>query len=215
MSGGSTRRHALRTAALGAGALAGAGLLRPVAALAQSTSDDDLRDFLAPAIALEQIGVFAYDAALDAPGVTDAQKRIFTRFRDQEQAHANAWRKALDNLGFDLPEAPDATDDTGAFDVEGISDDQRKKLAATLAKIDDLKKVDDFLDYLVDVEDQEIAYYSVNAPSVDSVDLANVSAQVAANQAQHLVVLDTERKQKPAQILGSISSASAEVGSSL
>ena len=214
MSAAPTRREALRAAALGAGALAGASLLRPAAALAQATSDDDLRDFLAPAIALEQIGVFAYDAALEAPGVTDAQERIFTRFRDQEQAHANAWRKALDNLGFDLPEPPDATNDTGAFDVDGISDDQKKELEAKLAKIDDLKKVDDFLDYLVDLEDKEIAYYADNAPSVDSEDLANVSAQVAANQAQHLVVLDTELKQKPAEILDSISSA-AEKGSSI
>jgi rubrerythrin len=214
VSAAPTRREALRTAALDAGTLAGVGLPRPVAALAQASSDDDLRDFLAPAIALEQIAVFAYDSALDAPGVTDAQKRIFTRFRDQEQAHANAWRQALDTLGFDRPDPPDATDDTGAFDVDGISGDQRKELEATLAKVDDLKKVDDFLDYLVELEGKEIAYYADNAPSVDSEDLANVSTQVAANQAQHLVVLDTELKQKPAEILDSISSA-AQKGSSI
>lgn len=214
MSAAPTRREALRTAALGAGALAGAELLRPVAALAQASSDDDLRDFLAPAIALEQVAVFAYDSALEAPGVSDAQKRIFTRFRDQEQAHANAWRQALDNLGFDRPDPPDATDDTSAFDVDGITDDQRKELEATLAKIDDLKKADDYLDYLVELEGKEIAYYADNAPTVDSEDLANVSAQVAANQAQHLVVLDSELKQKPPEILDSISRA-AEKGSSI
>jgi rubrerythrin len=214
MSAAPTRREALRTAALGAGALAGAGLLRPVAALAQSTSDDDLRDFLAPAIALEQIAVFAYDSALEAPGISDAQTKIFTRFRDQEQAHANAWRQALDNLGFDLPDPPDASDDTGAFDVDGIDDDQRKALEDTLSKIDGLKKVDDFIDYLVELEKQEISYYADNAPTVDSEDLANVSAQVAANQAQHLVVLDTELKQKPPEILDSISSAATK-GSSI
>jgi rubrerythrin len=214
VSAAPTRREALRTAALGAGALAGAELLRPVAALAQASSDDDLRDFLAPAIALEQVAVFAYDSALEAPGVSDAQKRIFTRFRDQEQAHANAWRQALDNLGFDRPDPPDATDDTSAFDVDGITDDQRKELEATLAKIDDLKKADDYLDYLVELEGKEIAYYADNAPTVDSEDLANVSAQVAANQAQHLVVLDSELKQKPPEILDSISRA-AEKGSSI
>jgi rubrerythrin len=214
VSAAPTRREALRTAALGAGVLAGAGLLRPVAALAQATSDEDLRDFLAPAIALEQVAVFAYDSALEAPGVSDAQKRIFTRFRDQEQAHANAWRQALDNLGFDRPDPPDATDDTGAFDVDGVSDDQRKQLESTLAKIDDLKKAADYLDYLVELEGKEIAYYADNAPTVDSEDLANVSAQVAANQAQHLVVLDTELKQKPPEILDSISGA-AEKGSSI
>ena len=214
MSAAPTRREALRTAALGAGALAGVGLLRPVAALAQTSSDDDLRDFLAPAIALEQVAVFAYDSALDAPGITDAQTRIFTRFRDQEQAHANAWRQALDNLGFDLPGAPETTDDTGAFDVDGISNDQHDALEKLLAGIDDLKKVDDFIDYLVELEGTEISYYASNAPAVDSEDVANVSAQVAANQAQHLVVLDSELKQKPAEILDSIASA-AQKGSSI
>jgi rubrerythrin len=213
MSAAPTRREALRGALLGAGAVAGAGLLRPVSALAQATSDDDLRDFLAPAIALEQIAVFAYDSALDAPGVSDAQTRIFTSFRDQEQAHANAWRKALDNLGFDLPDPPDATDDTGAFDVDGIDDDQAKELEDLLAKIDDLKKVENFLDYLVELENQEIAYYASNAPSIDSEDLATVSAEVAANQAQHLVVLDTELKQKPAKILDGVSSAANKASS--
>jgi rubrerythrin len=214
MSAAPTRREALRTAALGAGALAGVGLLRPVAALAQTSSDDDLRDFLAPAIALEQVAAFAYDSALEAQGITDAQTKIFTRFRDQELAHASAWRQALDNLGFDLPGAPTATNDTGAFDVDGISEDQRNELASTLKRIDDLKKVDDYIDYLTELEDKEIAYYADNAPAVDSEDLANVSAQVAANQAQHLVVLDSERKQKPAEILDSIASA-AQKGSSI
>ena len=81
-----TRREALRAAALGAGAVAGAGLLRPVAALAQ-TADEDLRDFLAPTTALEQIAVFAYNAAAEANGEL---KTTFDRLRDQEQAHANA-----------------------------------------------------------------------------------------------------------------------------
>ena len=70
MGAAPTRRDALRAAAIGAGAVAGAGLLRPLTALAQSSTDEDLRDFLAPTIALEQIAVFAYDAALDAKGAS-------------------------------------------------------------------------------------------------------------------------------------------------
>ncbi|MFL5870333.1 MAG: hypothetical protein ACJ75R_04575, partial [Solirubrobacterales bacterium] len=97
MSAAPTRREALRTAALGAGALAGAGLLRPVAAFAQSTADDDLRDFLAPTIALEQIAAFAYNAAAGANGVKPDEKTTFLHLRDQEQAHANALRQALDS----------------------------------------------------------------------------------------------------------------------
>ena len=200
-----TRREALRAAALGAGAVAGAGLLRPVAALAQ-TADEDLRDFLAPTIALEQIAVFAYNAAAEANGEL---KTTFDRLRDQEQAHANALRQALDSLGFDLPDAPDSPTDSGVFNVDGISDDQSKQLADTLAKVGDLKTVDQFLDYLAALEKQEIRVYAGAAPTLDSEDLATTSAEIAANQAQHLVVLGPLRKEEPAKTLAAIAGAAA------
>ena len=76
--------------ALAAGALAAAGTLRPALALAQSTNDDDLRDFLVHAIGLEQIAVLAYSTAADANGVEAKLKSTLNRFRDQEQAHASA-----------------------------------------------------------------------------------------------------------------------------
>ena len=206
--GAPSRREALRAAALGAGALAGAGLLRPVAALAQ-TADEDLRDFLAPTIALEQVAVFAYNAAAEANGASAELKTTFDRLRDQEQAHANALRQALDSLGFDLPGAPDSPTDSGVFDVDGISDDQSKQLADTLGKVGDLKTVDQFLDYLAALEQQEIRVYAGAAPTLDSEDLATTSAEIAANQAQHLVVLGPLRKEKPAKTLAAIADAAA------
>jgi rubrerythrin len=204
-----TRRDALRAAALGAGALAGAGLLRPVAALAQSSSDEDLRDFLAPTIALEQIAVFAYNAAAGADGVKADEKTTFLHLRGQEQAHANALRQALDSLGFDLPEAPDTATDSGVFDVDGISDDQAKDLSDTLAKVGDLKTVRQFVDYLADLEQREIEGYAGAAPTLDSEDLATTSAEIAANHAQHLVILGPLHNEKPAKTLSTISAAAA------
>jgi rubrerythrin len=208
-----TRRDALRTAALGAGALAGAGLLRPVAALAQSTNDEDLRDFLAPTIALEQIAVFAYNAAAEADGVKPDTKTIFEHLRDQEQAHANALRQALDSLGFDLPDAPDAPDDSGIFEIDGISDDQAKQLADTLAEIGDLRTVDQFLRYLADLEQQEIGVYAGAAPTLDSEDLSTTSAEIAANHAQHLVIIGPLRDETVAKTLAAIADAASAKGS--
>ena len=116
-----SRRETLRLAALGA--IAAAGFARPALAGAQSASDEDLRDFLVGAISLEQLAVLAYSTAA-REGDTDIGPTLET-FRDQEQAHANALRQALDTLGFDVPDAPDSATDTGAFeDVDGLDSEQ-------------------------------------------------------------------------------------------
>jgi len=215
MSAAPTRREALRTAALGAGALAGAGLLRPVAALAQATTDEDLRDFLVPTIALEQIAVYAYDAAIDVNDADAGQQKTFRRFRDQEQRHADALRQALDSLGFDAPDVPESPMDSAVFDdVDGISDERARQLSATLAEIEELSTAADFLDYLVELETQEVGVYAGAAPGLDSEDLATSCAEIAANQAQHIVVLETARDRDPAKILASIASAAKGAGAS-
>ena len=59
--------------------------------------------------------MFAYNAAAEANGASAELKTTFDRLRDQEQAHANALRQALDSLGFDLPDAPDSPTDSGVF----------------------------------------------------------------------------------------------------
>jgi rubrerythrin len=214
MEAAPTRRDALRVAALGAGAIAGAGVLRPLTALAQSTADEELRDFLAPTIAFEQIAVFAYDRAIDAKGASPDETTIFERFRDQEQAHADALRQALDLIGFDAPDAPESPDDSGVFDdVDGIDSGRARQLSATLAEIGRLSTVKDFLDYLADLEQQEIGVYTAAAPTLDSEDLATTSAEIAANQAQHLIVLGSVREEEPAKTLETIDSAAGGKGS--
>jgi hypothetical protein len=186
-----SRRETLRTAALGAGALAAAGLLRPAFAGAQSPEDEDLRDFLVEAIALEQLAVLAYATAA-REGDTEIGPTL-ELFRGQEQAHANALRQALDTLGFDLPDAPDSSTDTGAFeDVEGLDTDASERLLDLLDKLDGLSRPRQYLDYLTRLEDEQIRYYTSQGPAVDSVDLTTTSAEIAGCQAQHVLVLLSE-----------------------
>lgn len=206
-----SRRDALRGAVLGAGAITVAGLARPLAAAAQSPDDEDLRDFLAEAIALEQITVLAYSRASDADRVGRALVETFETFRDQEQAHANALRTAIDSLGFEAPDAPDAPDDTAVFDdVDGIDADTAEELGGLLERMDDIEKLDDWFDYLSRLEARQLSYYVENAPGLDSEDLATTSAEIAACQAQHLQVLGTDRGDDPAQA----AEAAAEAASS-
>ena len=194
------RRELLQQAALGAGALAATGLLRPGLALAQSTDDEELRDFMAEAIGLEQIAALAY--ALAGQGTGDAElKKIFELFRDQEQAHANALRSAIDELGFDAPDPPDSPADSGVFDdVDGIDDETAKRLSDLLAGLDGLKG-DQLFDYLFKLEGEQLGYYIGKGPAVKSEDLSTTSAEIAGCQAQHVYVLRRQVGDDPAKAL--------------
>ena len=125
-----SRRELIRRGAIAAGTVGAAGLLRPALAGAQSATDEDLRDFLADAIGLEQITVLAYASAADAAD-SGGDRQQLEDFRDQEQAHANALRSAIDEIGFDPPEAPDSPTDTGVFDdVDGLDTETARTLIA-------------------------------------------------------------------------------------
>lgn len=181
MSSATTRREALRLAGIGAGAAALPGLLLPAIARAQSSDDDDLNDFLEPAVELEQAAALAYETAADAKGVDAELKRAFDLFRDQEQAHANALRQALDSLGFDLPD--ELTNPADSDHLDGIQN---------------LKSANDYLAFLVDLEQEQVRYYSSDAPALDSEDLIRTSAEILGCQAQHLVVLREAQGAAPA-----------------
>ncbi|MQA75844.1 MAG: hypothetical protein GEU88_16180 [Solirubrobacterales bacterium] len=211
-SHGATRREALRRAAIGAGGLTAAGLLTPALAAAQSSDDEDLRDFLAPAIALEQITVLAYATAADANGVEPFLRDRLETFRDQEQAHASALRQALDSLGFDVPEEPSAVDDTGVFDIDGIDDAQMTEFTRLLGRIGEVKKRDDALDLLAQLERRQLDYYLSEAPGLDSEDLSTTGAEIAGCQAQHIVVLREALGDAPADAVAEVGAAQPASG---
>jgi rubrerythrin len=187
-----SRREALRRGAVAAAALAAAGLARPALAAAQSTDDEDLRDFLVEGIGLEQVTVLAYSTAADATDAA-AVKTTLERFRDQEQAHANALLSAIDELGFDAPEPPDSPTDTDVFDdVDGLDDEAAGRLIDQLDQLDSAKTPDQYLDLLSALETDQLTYYAERGPALDSSDLSTTAAEIAGCQAQHLVALGVQ-----------------------
>jgi rubrerythrin len=174
----STRRDALRLAGLGAGTLALPALLRPATAHGQSEDDDALGDFLESdddrpgAIELEEATALAYEQAAKAKDLDAGLKRNFELFRQHEQAHATALRQALDSLGFDLPD-----------EIVDPSDSE------LLQGIERLETPNEFLAFLVGLEQDQVSYYAEDAPELDSEDMRRTAAEILGCQAQHLVVL--------------------------
>jgi rubrerythrin len=208
LSAGASRRETLQRAALGAAALAAGGLLGPARAIAQSPDDEDLRDFIGEAIALEQIGVLAYALAIEAKGVDAELRRTLEGFRDQEQAHADALSTAIESLGFDPSDAPEDPEDSGVYeDADGIDDDAAARLADLLGRLGEPKDVSGFTGVLLEIEREQIRYYLAGAPGLDSEDLATTSAEIAANQAQHVIVLEREAGTEPVEAMATVEAA--------
>jgi hypothetical protein len=181
MSLPATRREALHLAGLGLGGAAVPALFGPSLARAQSSDDEDLRDFLEPAIELEQATALAYERAAEAKDTDAELKRSFELFQEHEQAHATALRSALDSLGFDLPD--ELTDPAGSDHLDGLGD---------------LRSSNDYLAFLVDLEQEQVRYYASDAPPLDSEDLIRTSAEILGCQAQHVVVLREAQGAAPA-----------------
>lgn len=208
MSAGTSRREALRRGAVAAAALTAAGLAEPLAAAAQTEDEQELRDFLVVAIGRSQIAVLAYSEAAEASGVDPKLKAQLEEFRDQDQAHANALRQALDSLGFDPPDAPDSpTDDTVFDDVEGLDSENADDLKTELADVDGVtgpKRVE----ILVGAEQAQIDYLAGAAPGLDSEDLAVTAAEIVGSLSQHIAVLETDDGKDPAKLVGGFAATS-------
>ncbi len=214
MSPATTRRDALVRAGLATSALAIPALLRPQSARADDDRGD-LEDFLEQAVDLEQAAVLAYAEAAKAKDLDAEQKRTFERFRDQEQAHADAMRQALDSLGVDPPDAPEGPQDTGAFDglddIDG-AETLKKFLVDLLRKLDKLEAGTELNRLLLEVENQELRLYLDQTPEFESEDLLRVGAEIGACQAQHVVVL-REAQGEEAVAAASAALAASEAGS--
>jgi hypothetical protein len=191
-SGATSRRDTLRAGALAAGAIVAGGLIRPLSAAAQATSEETeaLRDFLGEAVAREQIIALAYAEAGQASGLDAGVERSLERFRTQTQAHVNALTSALESIGYDASDAPSDPQDDGVFDgADGIDDETSTTLSEQLAKLADPKTAAQHIELLITLSNQLIDYYAENVAALDSEDLRTTSAEIAANVAQHVVVL--------------------------
>jgi len=203
-----SRRQLLHRAALGAGAIAAAGLLRPPVATAQSADDEDLRDFLVEAVGLEQVTVLAYATTAGAEGVSAPLRQSLEQLRDQDQAHANALRSAIDSLGFDAPDAPASAADTGVFDeVDGLSDEAAETLTGSLEELEGLSERDQLLEFVSGLESDQLELYLGRGPDLDSEDLSTTCAEIAGCQAQHLVALGIALGDDPAEALSAADAA--------
>jgi rubrerythrin len=166
------------------------------------------------ATGLEQVTVLAYARAIDADGVSAPLREMLKEFRDQEQAHANALRSALDSLSFDAPDAPDSATDTEVFDdVEGLDSETADRLVQRLERLEGLDKRDELLEILVQLETEQLELYLGQGPALDSEDLSVTSAEIGGCQAQHLVALQLELGDDPAAALEAAAEAVAAVSS--
>jgi rubrerythrin len=152
----------------GASAFLAAGttrLARPAGTLA--LADDDV-PVLERALEVERRLVVSYEFAAQGD-LLDSEVREATQlFAEQEREHAEALRSALIDLGVD-PGPPPA-----AAEIEGLTD------------VDSQPAV---LEFLVALEREAIAIYEAAAGELTAPDLLRTGAQIAANEAQHLVVL--------------------------
>lgn len=190
MTVGPTRRQALRDAALASGAAAIPIILRPGAARAQE-EDADLEDFLVEAVVLEQMTALAYATAIAELGRRDRRlRRTLERFQRQEQMHATALRSALDSIGVEPPNAPEAPDDVqGIEDVEALAEERKRELTDLLSDLDGAAGREGHLDVIITLEEEQLGFYLREAPSLDPEDVLRTGAEIAACQAQHVVVL--------------------------
>jgi rubrerythrin len=165
-----TRRDAVRRGLAAGGAVIGAALVPALLsvrdAFAAAQTDAGV---LASAIRLENTAVAAYAAALKSGVVLTPQfRQAITLFGRQEAEHAAALTTALKGLGGTPPAGTDA------------------KLLAPLKTARSQEQVAAFA---IELETMAVAAYYDAAQKLQQARLRQTSAQIMANEGQHLVVL--------------------------
>jgi rubrerythrin len=164
-----TRRDAVRRGLVAGGAVIGAALVPALLsvreAFAAARTDAAI---LASAIRLENTAVAAYAAAVKTGVLTPQFRRTAALFGRQEAEHAAALTAALKGLGGTPPTGTDA------------------KLLAPLQGARSQKQVAEFA---VQLETMAVAAYYDASKMLRQAHLLQTSAQIMANEGQHLVVL--------------------------
>jgi hypothetical protein len=172
VSGGATRREALRRGAAAAAVLAaGAPLVAGArAAIAQAETDADIVESL---IGLEEAAALAYRTAAASGIAGPRHTRTLWRFARHEQQHAEALLTVLEALGGRAPRPPRTV-----ADVDRI-----------LPGLGDARTPEAVLEYALGLESAEVAAYHDAHARLAEPKLLPTTASIMAAQGQHLVVL--------------------------
>jgi len=177
-----TRRDLLRRGlAVGSTALAASSvplLLHARNAFGQAMGDAQV---VKAAIGLEQVAVFAYDAALKSGKLDAKTTQVAQLFKTHEQAHLDALTSALQSLaGGSPPTAPASARDNS--------------LLRPLLKVRNQKEI---ALYAIELESVVVAAYHDAHRKLKDAHLLKTGAQIMADEGQHLVVLRTAVKRPP------------------
>jgi rubrerythrin len=173
-----TRRDAVRRGLVAGGAVIGAALVPALLsvrdAFAAAQTDAAI---LTSAIRLENTAVAAYAAAVKTGVLTPQFRRTATLFGRQEAEHAAALTAALKGLGGTPPAGTDA------------------KLLAPLQGARSQRQVAAFA---IQLETMAVAAYYDAAKQLRQAHLLETTAQIMANEGQHLAVLRQALGKDPA-----------------
>jgi rubrerythrin len=164
-----TRREALQRGLIAGGgvlcASAVPALLRVGRAFAAAEGDDAV---LRAAVGLEQTAVVAYGAALAGGELNPGLRATVRRIRGQEREHAAALSAALRKLGGAPPRPPRPQEIRGLQALRT----QRELVA-----------------FAIELENMAVAAYYEGQQKLHDAALLRTTAQIMANEGQHLVVL--------------------------
>jgi rubrerythrin len=174
-----TRRDAVRRGVIAGGGIVAAStipiLLRVGGAFAQTEGDGAI---LEGAVGLEQTAAIVYETAYGSGLLEKPVAGIARLFRDQEREHAGELSQALEDLGGTPPVPPKPEDVTG--------------LGAVSSQ-------EDILRFALELENMAVVAYVDAHRKLQSPGLLRTSAQIMANEGQHLVVLRQALGASPAE----------------
>jgi rubrerythrin len=169
--------HVTRRGALAGGTLAAASALPLLAGVrhAFAQAPDEIA-ILKRAVTLELTMAAAYEAAASGGVLSPRVRQVALLFRRQEQAHADALSSALRTIN---QTAPTGTDDRRLQGLRGLR---------TEAEV---------VRFAIGLENASVAAYYDAQKKLRDGRLIQATAQVMANDAQHLVVLRQATGQDP------------------
>ena len=177
-----TRRQLIGRGLGAAGAAAvPTSLLTATPAFAQESDETDALERI---VILEQAAELAYSLAAQDGKIDADAKKSFELFSTHCGDHATALSEALDQLGVDPPEA-----ESDPSDYERLADFDPKAAEKEL------------LDFLIKLEEELVAVYADETPTLEEEDLVRTAAQVGAAHAQMLVALRVLAGQKPVALV--------------